>query len=88
MAPECFGAEASIDAQLAAINGVIGAFDGHVRALPGKVYSYVPRSKDDSCDGAAIIHYRGPRKEWMAAEGLKDGAWRQGRDHTHPGLRT
>lgn len=87
-APECFGPEAPVGAQLAAINDTIAAFRGRVRALPGCVYSYVPKGPNDDCTGASIVHYRGPRKEWMAADSAKDKtAYRRGRELTHPGLK-
>lgn len=38
-----------------------------VRRLPGRTYSYVPHSAADPCAGALAVHYRGPRKRWMAA---------------------
>jgi hypothetical protein len=41
------------------------AYAGHLKFLPGAVYSYVPRHSSDLCEGAAIVHYRGPRKKWM-----------------------
>ena len=60
---------------------------GVVRTLPGAIYSYVPASADDECARASIVHYRGPRKEWMAAEGANDkSAYRAGREQTHPEL--
>lgn len=33
--------------------------------LPGELYCRIPESKEDACDGAKVIHYRGLRKEWM-----------------------
>lgn len=42
-----------------------GAF--RVRILDGMVYNYPPKAEDDPCEGAAIVHYKGNRKGWMAA---------------------
>ena len=36
-----------------------------VKVLPGQVYNYPPQSPDDSCDHAALVHYKGPRKAWL-----------------------
>lgn len=47
------------------LNRTAAEFRGRLLELPGKIYSYVPKSGKDTCDGAAIAHYRGPRKAWM-----------------------
>jgi len=33
--------------------------------LPGMVYNYPPSGPDDQGEQAAIVHYKGPRKDWM-----------------------
>lgn len=40
-----------------------------VKILPGEVYDYPPRTQDDPCTGAAIVHYKGPeRKRWLTEQ--------------------
>lgn len=36
-----------------------------VLELPASVYNYAPKSRNDPCEGAKVIHYRGNRKEWL-----------------------
>jgi hypothetical protein len=50
--------------QVHAFNAVAQDYPGHLHILDGATYSYVPRNAADPCTGAAIIHYRGPRKKW------------------------
>lgn len=40
-----------------------------VRVLDGFVYNYCPKSRTDRPKDALVIHYKGPRKEWMLPEG-------------------
>ena len=56
-----------LDAWLANYGAEIDSGRHRVRRLPGSVYSYVPASASDPCDGALAVHYRGPRKRWMLA---------------------
>jgi len=35
-----------------------------VQILPGQIYNYPPRSADDPCTGAKLVHYKGARKAW------------------------
>lgn len=46
----------------------IAARDFHVWDLPEAVYNYAPKSADDPCDGARVVHYRGTRKYWMLGD--------------------
>lgn len=40
--------------------------DFRIRTLPGLTYNYPPRSEDDPrAKDAAMVHYKGPRKEWL-----------------------
>lgn len=41
------------------------SWDGWVRQLPHRLYERLPKSAEDPCDGALLVHYRGPRKAWM-----------------------
>lgn len=43
----------------------VDAWDGEVLRLEERRYERVPRSQGDPCEGALIVHYRGPRKRWM-----------------------
>lgn len=42
-----------------------------VKILPGMVYNYPPQSADDIPDGAALVHFKGPRKAWLSAHATK-----------------
>lgn len=46
-------------------NRFAASWHGTVAMLPAPVYEYTPRHQSDACEGAAIVHYRGPRKNWM-----------------------
>lgn len=37
-----------------------------VKILPGMVYNYPPEKQDDAPATAAIVHFKGPRKEWLS----------------------
>lgn len=54
-----------LNAWLASYQSEIDSGRHRVMRIPGKVYSYVPSSAGDRCDGAKVAHYRGPRKQWM-----------------------
>lgn len=43
----------------------VDAWDGEVLQLQESRYERVPKSRGDPCDGALIVHYRGPRKQFM-----------------------
>lgn len=54
------------------IRGLLSELSRYVETWPGKlawldeqVYERVPKSAGDACDGAALVHYRGPRKRWF-----------------------
>lgn len=71
----CRGADAPLAAQLADINW---ALKQHRAAdLSGHEFSYVPRTADDPCNEARMVHYRGPRKHWMAQRLGYTGAVKQ-----------
>jgi hypothetical protein len=36
-----------------------------IKILPGEIYNYPPRTKMDSCQGAVIAHFKGPKKQWL-----------------------
>jgi hypothetical protein len=36
-----------------------------VKILPGMIYNYPPKDPVDLCKDAALVHYKGPRKEWL-----------------------
>jgi hypothetical protein len=36
-----------------------------VKILLGQVYNYPPRDEKDACEGAKLVHYKGPRKAWL-----------------------
>lgn len=59
------GGQPSVSEMLRFFTPFVDNWDGAVRRLPEAVYERVPRGPKDPCDGAAIIHYRGPRKRWM-----------------------
>lgn len=40
-----------------------------IKTLDGAVYNYCPKDRDDKPASALVIHYKGPRKEWMLPEG-------------------
>jgi hypothetical protein len=46
----------------------VKAWPGLVRELPHQVYERLPLNAADACEGAAIVHYRGPRKKWVGAQ--------------------
>lgn len=48
-----------------AVYAAVRTGEFRVKILPGMIYNYPPKSADDPCKGAAIVHYKGPRKEWM-----------------------
>jgi hypothetical protein len=56
--------ESTVEEQVRTFNAVAQDFPGHLHILDGAKYSYVPRNAADPCTGAAIVHYRGPRKAW------------------------
>lgn len=60
---------ATVDQQVHAFNKCVADFSGRKRELPGVVYSYVPKNALDRCAGAAVVHFRGPRKAWMKSYG-------------------
>lgn len=37
----------------------------NVVRLPHSIYECLPLTAEDDCAGAAIVHYRGPRKRWF-----------------------
>ena len=39
----------------------------NVLRLDWRRYEYLPANGTDHCPGAAIVHYRGPRKAWFDA---------------------
>lgn len=55
------------------VRGLLTALQAHVDGwpewavdrLPWQQWEYLPRNAGDPCDGAVIVHYRGPRKRWM-----------------------
>lgn len=42
-----------------------GGKEYNIKILPGKVYNYPPEKKGEDTSHAAIVHFKGPRKEWM-----------------------
>lgn len=55
-------------------NRFVSTWHGAVLKLPADVYEYLPKALHDPCKGAAIAHYRGPRKNWMPGfEGMAAG---------------
>lgn len=51
---------------------------GHygVKIIPGEVYNYPPRKKDDPCTNAAILHFKGgERKQWLTDRIVQ--SWRE-----------
>lgn len=58
-------ADPMLEETLATINAAIEFTDPHLRHLAHQVYERLPRSTDDACAGAALVHFRGPRKRWM-----------------------
>jgi len=50
-----------------AVYQVVRSGNYRVQILPGQQYNYPPRTVDDPCEGAAIVHYKGPRKAWWTA---------------------
>ena len=51
------------------VNDVISSGRYKVRPLPGFIYNYTPKDKDDRPPGALVLHYKGLRKKWMIGEG-------------------
>lgn len=47
--------------------------------LPAALYNYTPKNREENVSGRFIVHYKGPRKDWMvnsdaaAAEGVRVG---------------
>lgn len=50
-----------------AVADVIRSGHFRVKILPGLTYNYPPHAADDPCAGAALVHYKGPRKAWLTA---------------------
>lgn len=50
-----------------AVYAVIRTGQFLLRILPGQIYNYPPRTADDACADAKIVHYKGPRKAWWTA---------------------
>ena len=49
-----------------AVNAVVAEGRFTVKIVPGRAYNCPPLHRLDSCDGAALVHYKGPqRKDWM-----------------------
>ena len=58
-----------VDRYLTEYHRCVASLGAGVKALPGEIYGYVPKSATDpGISGAAIVHYRGPRKRWMLPE--------------------
>lgn len=77
-----------IEQQLQCLANAVQAHDVSVGWLPGDVWSYVPRAPGDIGDRAVLVHYRGPRKDWMARRlGMvaAPADWAAQRQETHPG---
>lgn len=50
---------------LQAFTGYVDGFAGKVLRLPQWKYEALPKNGSDACPGASIVHYRGPRKDWI-----------------------
>lgn len=46
---------------------------GNIKILPGRVYNYPPNSPTEDVSHAAIVHYKGIRKDWMTQLGEQHG---------------
>lgn len=51
------------------VNKAIQSTPFAVKTLPGEIYNYTPKNRDDKPDTALVIHYKGRRKAWMLDEG-------------------
>jgi len=39
--------------------------DWNTKILPGRIYNFTPEKREDSREHAAILHFKGSRKEWV-----------------------
>lgn len=42
-----------------------GGHGFNIKTIPGSVYNYPPKSATDDLSNAAIVHYKGNRKQWL-----------------------
>lgn len=78
----------SIEEQLQCLANVVAKSEPIISWLPGDVWSYVPGHAVDIGTRAVLVHYRGPRKDWMAQRlGMQKAPtdWAAQRQETHRG---
>lgn len=51
------------------VNEVIKSGKYRIKALPGEIYNYTPKSRDDRPKEPLVVHYKGMRKKWMLPAG-------------------
>src|SRR5690606_6368100 len=50
------------------VNETIRSGKYKIRSLPGEIYNYTPKDRNDRPKGALVIHFKGTRKSWMLPE--------------------
>lgn len=54
-----------------AVYSIVRTGEYRVKILPGLVYNYPPEAEQGIPEGAALVHYKGPRKAWLSTHAAK-----------------